>query len=151
VCPDVKFCQICAGNAIKETVVDLLNFSSYQDIDLDESPIVVLSCGHLKTTETMDGIMNMSQFYFMDPETQDWRADAFPGQPSDLIPVPACPDCRKPIVGIKRYGRIIKMAQLDQALKRYISVGNEQLNSLQIKLNKLRLRTGNLFMRYKQN
>lgn len=35
--------------------VDMLELKEYKDIDLDESPVVALACGHFFTAETLDG------------------------------------------------------------------------------------------------
>jgi hypothetical protein len=37
------------------TQVDLLELKDYKDVDLDETPIVALACGHFFTIETLDG------------------------------------------------------------------------------------------------
>jgi hypothetical protein len=38
--------------------VDMLEFKKYSEIDLDESPVVALACGHFFTVETLDGMYN---------------------------------------------------------------------------------------------
>ena len=35
--------------------VDMLEFRNYSEIDLSETPVVALACGHFFTTETLDG------------------------------------------------------------------------------------------------
>lgn len=39
---------------------------TYNEINPDESPIVVLGCGHFFTAETLDGIMEMGEVYLVD-------------------------------------------------------------------------------------
>ncbi|XMA08199.1 hypothetical protein WAI453_000990 [Rhynchosporium graminicola] len=58
-CPE-DYCQICSAK--QDDRVDLLEMKSYNDIDLDETPIVVLICGHFFTAETLDGMIGMSEF-----------------------------------------------------------------------------------------
>ena len=41
---------------------------TYREIDVSESPIVVLGCGHFFTAETLDGIMGMRDVYV----SNDW-------------------------------------------------------------------------------
>jgi hypothetical protein len=36
--------------------VDMLEFKTYSEIDLDESPVVALTCGQFFTAETLDGM-----------------------------------------------------------------------------------------------
>ncbi len=35
--------------------VDMILFKEYGEIDLDETPVIALDCGHFFTTETLDG------------------------------------------------------------------------------------------------
>ena len=129
-CPDTKFCKECCKDpSILETVVDLIMFSQYQDTDIDATPIIILDCGHFKTVETLDGIFSIHKFYLKD-ENEQWRSDQFPRQETDIIPPPACPDCRMPITSIKRYGRIIRSAQLDQSEKRYIVQVHREMSAI---------------------
>ena len=36
--------------------VDMIEFKEYWEIDLDETPIIALACGHFFTAETLDGM-----------------------------------------------------------------------------------------------
>jgi hypothetical protein len=46
--------------------VDLLEMKSYSEIDLNETPIVVLGCGHFFTAESLDGHIGMAEVYVQD-------------------------------------------------------------------------------------
>ena len=35
--------------------VDMIGFKEYGEIDLDETPVIALACGHFFTAETLDG------------------------------------------------------------------------------------------------
>ena len=48
---------------------DLILGSRYAEIDLNESPIVVLRCGHFFTTETLDGLVSLKDVYSVDAKT----------------------------------------------------------------------------------
>ena len=50
-------------------MVDYILQATYDDIELDEDPIVVLSCRHLMTLLSMDGHMGMSDYYEMSPSS----------------------------------------------------------------------------------
>lgn len=82
------------------------------ELDLDEPGCELLSlrCGHAFTRETLDGICKLRQFYEFDDKTQRWMR-ALPLDSIDPKEVgtsmPACPLCRAPIVGIRRYGRVL--------------------------------------------
>jgi hypothetical protein len=62
-CPE-EYCQICSDR--KEARVDLLEMKSYSEIDLNETPIVVLGCGHFFTAESLDGHIGMAEVYVQD-------------------------------------------------------------------------------------
>lgn len=44
-------------------MVDCILQATYGDIELDEDPIIVPSCHHLKTLSSMDGHIGMSDYY----------------------------------------------------------------------------------------
>jgi hypothetical protein len=35
--------------------VDMIEFKVYEEIDLDETPVIALACGHFFTAQTLDG------------------------------------------------------------------------------------------------
>ena len=96
ICPDVTYCQICAHPTIKGMVVDFILSSTFEEVDLNESPCIVPSCGHILTLESMDGHMSMSDFYTMDSEgsIMDLKNGAEPFSASGMK---SCPTCRGPL------------------------------------------------------
>ncbi|KAK3400773.1 hypothetical protein B0T20DRAFT_152968 [Sordaria brevicollis] len=129
-CPQ-DYCQICCSR--KDNRVDMLEFKTYEEIDLDESPIVVLSCGHFFTAETLDGLVGMHEVYTTD------KTGCYNGL-KDLSmlanAVPSCPDCKRPIrqFATKRYNRVINRAVMDETSKRFLTSGRLQLSKLQKRL-----------------
>ncbi|KAL3444860.1 hypothetical protein BJX65DRAFT_319748 [Aspergillus insuetus] len=122
-CPE-GYCQICSDKG--EARVDMLEFKSYSEIDLDESPIVVLGCSHFFTAETLDGHIGMHAAYQTD-ETGEYIALSRSSSLSQFIP--RCPDCQSPIQQYvtQRYNRVINQAVLDETSKRFIISGNQRL------------------------
>ncbi|KAG7401391.1 hypothetical protein PHYBOEH_001383 [Phytophthora boehmeriae] len=49
--------------------------------------------------------------------------------------MPQCPNCKKPIRGLRRYGRVTKRAAIDAAEKKFITHAQRQLNTLQERVN----------------
>ena len=89
-CP-TSFCQICCSDGRKDQRVDMLEFKSHSEINLDETPIVVLSCGHPFTAETLDGHMQMSEVYEHLPATGEYTG--LHENIESLAPTPPrCPD-----------------------------------------------------------
>lgn len=123
ICPSVRHCQICADPSIKQTVVDFILSSTFEEINLDVEPCIIPSCGHILTLESMDGHMNMSDFYIMDDEgsISDLKNSAEPFSASEMK---SCPTCRGPLQNLNRYGRIVRRAFIDEATKKFIVWAN---------------------------
>ncbi|TGO63802.1 hypothetical protein BELL_1063g00010 [Botrytis elliptica] len=113
----------CAHPAIKEMVVDFILSSTFEEVDLDENPCIVPSCGHILTLESMDGHMSMSDFYTMNGEGSivDLKNSAEPFSASGMK---SCPTCRGPLRNINRYSRIVRRALIDEATKKFIVWAN---------------------------
>ncbi|KAL2838452.1 hypothetical protein BJY01DRAFT_258037 [Aspergillus pseudoustus] len=132
-CPK-GYCQTCSGKG--NVRVDMLEFKSYSEINLDESPIVVLGCGHFFTAETLDGHIWMHDAYRTDKEGQ-YVALA---QSTSLTQfVPRCPDCQSPIqqYATQRYNRVINRAVLDETSKRFIISSHQNLAQFDVDIQEL--------------
>lgn len=133
VCPDNSYCQVCAQSATKEMVVDFILSSTFKEIDLDENPCIVPSCGHILTIESMDGHMSMSDFYIMDGEGSivGLKNSAEPFSASGMK---SCPTCRGPLRNLNRYSRIVRRALIDEATKKFIVWANKEFIPLLAKM-----------------
>ena len=117
---------------------DLIMGSHYAEIDLDQSPIVVLGCGHFFTAETLDGVVGLKDVYSVDAKT-----DAFTGLIEDAelsASIPKCPKCREPVKQYvtQRYNRLINRAVIDEMSKRFIVNGQQDLQQLEGQLMEVR-------------
>ncbi len=126
-CPQ-DLCQICCEQ--KDARVDLMEFKSYGEVDLNETPIAVLGCGHFFTGETLDGLVGMGNVYTTD------KLGAYNGLgelSGELMAVPTCPDCRIPIrqFATRRYNRVVNKAVLDETSKRFLVGGRRRLEELE--------------------
>lgn len=133
-CPQ-DYCQICSTK--QDARVDLLEMKTYSEIDLDESPIVVLGCKHFFTSETLDGMIGMSEVY-----EQDTNGDhvAIRDTSTTLASsVPRCPDCKCPLrqFATQRYNRVINRAVIDEMSKRFLVNGQVKLRDLERDIVKL--------------
>ncbi|KAM0549905.1 hypothetical protein ACHAPJ_009152 [Fusarium lateritium] len=122
----------CSGKG--EARVDLLEFRSYSEVDLDENPIVVLGCGHFFTGETLDGLVGLSEVYLKDEKGQFVGLKDVSCSLSRNIPL--CPDCKQPIrqYATKRYNRLVNRAVMDEIYKRFLIKEREELHQLEQKL-----------------
>ncbi|KAF9349803.1 hypothetical protein BGX26_011932 [Mortierella sp. AD094] len=121
ICPPQKFCVECKDPETMSMEVDMIMMASLGETDVDEDPILVLSCGHALTMTTLDGMMDMSRYYEeqVDRATSNTLYLAKRTLPGNEVKQVSCPSCRKPIMQLLRYGRRIKDAQLSLRLKKY--------------------------------
>lgn len=97
--------------------------STYGEVDLDETPCIFTSCGHIFTIESLDGVMNMAEYYKLDITGMPSAING-PSVPFSYKELKYCPDCRSSLVDIERYGRIVKRAVLDESTKKFVSWSN---------------------------
>ena len=108
-----------------ERRVDLITFEKYGEINVDEDPVVFLSCGHFYTISSLDGIMNIKEYYNVDPLTDTIISPKLARRVmSGDTKIHGCPECRMPLRDIHRYNRILKKALLDESTKRFIVKAN---------------------------
>lgn len=135
-CPS-EHCQICCNK--QDQRVDMLEFKSYGEIDLDSTPIVLLGCGHFFTAETLDGHMCMAQVYEMSLEGEFiGLRDISDGLFQTTL---RCPDCQCSIqqYATQRYNRVINSAVIDEMSKRFLVSGKARLQKLEGKAHPLEL------------
>lgn len=104
---------------------------SYGEIDVDETPIVVLGCGHFFTAESLDGLLCMSEVYEVDGFGEFTGLKDVSGSLAQSIPF--CPDCKCPVrqFATQRYNRVINRAVIDEMSKRFLSTGKDELRGLE--------------------
>jgi hypothetical protein len=104
---------------------------TYSEINIDETPIVVLGCGHFFTAESLDGLVGVSEVY-----TKNMLGD-FAGladvNSTLATKTPKCPDCQRPIMQYitQRYNRVINRAVIDEMSKRFLVNGKNELQELE--------------------
>lgn len=111
----------------------------YEEIDLSDSPIVVLGCGHFFTAETLDGIMGMSDVYTTNMEGEFIGLRDISSTLARSIPL--CPDCQCPVrqYVTQRYNRIINRAVMDEISKRFLVNAKSQMSELEDQASNLEL------------
>ncbi|EEY59071.1 uncharacterized protein PITG_22311 [Phytophthora infestans T30-4] len=136
-CPSREFCHICGDDDVKQRVADVILFQTYGEIDPSEDPVLVLPCcSMVYTMATLDGTLEMSTYY-------DSNGKPVGPLPRGYIDTPQCPNCKKPIRGLRRYGRVTKRAAIDAAEKNFITHSLRQIKSLQERANAV-IETGDL-------
>ncbi|KAG9205841.1 hypothetical protein G6514_006115 [Epicoccum nigrum] len=109
---------------------DLLMRQPYKQIDVNETPIVVLSCKHFFTAETLDGVIGMKDVYELDPLTGHYVG--LREESKLAVTVPQCPICRNSISQYvtQRYNRLINKAVIDEISTRFYVNGQQELQKI---------------------
>jgi hypothetical protein len=103
---------------MKKRVVDSVLGLRFDDVDLDENPCIFPRCGHFLTMKSMDGQMEIKEFYAVDESDKPVRV---------LAPIPplsiedgakTCAICHGPLRDIARYGRLVRRMLLDASTKK---------------------------------
>ncbi|KAI5811330.1 hypothetical protein DFH27DRAFT_21800 [Peziza echinospora] len=131
-CPTSKYCQECAGPEIRDSIVDFVSMESYHDVNLDEDPVIILSCGHFFCMGTMDGLMQMRDVYEMNVEGKiihqkdqgDWISKINYAQTR-------CPTCRAGLRDINRYNRVAKGLLIDLSTKKFTESSHRRFLDLE--------------------
>ncbi|KAF1993893.1 NFX1-type zinc finger-containing protein 1 [Amniculicola lignicola CBS 123094] len=127
-CPE-RYCHKCTTK--QDSRVDLLEMKTYAEIDVNETPIVVLGCEHFFTAETLDGLIGMHDVYVSNKFGQfTGLADIYSALASKI---PQCPDCQRPVrqYVTQRYNRVINRAVIDEMSKRFLVNGKTELRGLE--------------------
>lgn len=137
-CPSTEFCQQCASTTVKQTFVDLgsliaIGSLRYQDIDLDETPVVVPACGYIILMTTMDRLMGMSDHYKISSSGVPvaFCSGSFPLAVPEMK---SCPHCQGSLRHLHRYNRLVKRPILDESMKESIIRSNKALVPLATRL-----------------
>lgn len=131
-CPDCKFCQICCAPDIRDRTVDFIMFEKYGEIEIDENPLIFLSCGHFYTVSSLDGILELTQHYVTDSSTGNIvRPKLLQRVVTSGSAPKGCPECRRPLRDVDRYNRIVKKALLDEATRRFVAQANSKCAELE--------------------
>ncbi|KAJ9494853.1 hypothetical protein H2202_009755 [Exophiala xenobiotica] len=108
---------------VKDMVVDFLEMAEFAEVDLDEDPCLIPSCGHITTTSSMDGYMAMSKHYTIGPGGK--IVDILEhNEPFSVDELKVCSTCRGSLRRLSRYGRIVRRAAIDEATKKFIVSAN---------------------------
>ena len=136
VCPNPDIaCKLCARPNAQRHVVDLILFQTLEDYSVEENgPLIALACGHVYSMESLDGLMQLAHHYDRDADLRWGAPKQVTGQLNKMI---SCPDCRVPITGVLRYGRVINKSLLDIMTCKFQVAGERKLGFLRKQLHEV--------------
>jgi len=109
----------------------LIIFEKYGQIEIDENPLIFLSCRHFYTVSSLDGIMELTKHYIIDSQTGKIVCPKLSQQVVTSRSAPkGCLECRIPLRDIGRYNRIVKKALLDKATRRFVAQASSRCAEL---------------------
>ena len=104
---------------------------TYQEINLDEDPIIVPQCGHIVLMSSLDGTVDMTSVYEMNEDgTVKAIKSTEPFSSLELKDLAGCPTCRGSLRSINRYGRLVRRVLLDESTKRFVTWAGSQFTPL---------------------
>jgi hypothetical protein len=108
---------------VKGVIVNLILSSTFEKVNLDESPCIIPLCGHLLSFESMDRRMSMLDYYAINDEGSivGLRKSVKPFSTSRMK---NCPTCCGPLRNVNRYSCIVRRVLLDEATKKFIVWAN---------------------------
>ncbi|RXK38429.1 hypothetical protein M231_04338 [Tremella mesenterica] len=108
----LQVCPQCADADQLDSIVDVIMQSTLSMLlDEDEMPrLITLTCGHVFTVESLDGVAGLGDHYSTDPRSGEYTMPKLP-EPG-FKERPLCPNCRGPISS-PRYNRVTKRALID--------------------------------------
>ncbi|GBB94416.1 hypothetical protein RclHR1_02350015 [Rhizophagus clarus] len=130
-CPSKDFCVNCASEKVKSQVSDMNSNRTFNEIDWNEKRMIVLTCGHVYTMETMDTLMEMRDYYEGSIE-EGWTSIKI--LPTLPMSAKTCPACKTPIKNVKRYGRIINKYILDIQNKKFLLKCDSQFKEINMQI-----------------
>lgn len=118
-------------------MVDYIIRSTYAEIDLDKSPCIIPSYGHILTLESMDGHIKIAKYYIISDDTNS--KNSIIGLKSRSVPFSTselknCFIYRSSLRNINKYGRIVRRAWIDKATKKFIVWANAQFVPLAFRI-----------------
>ncbi|GES93124.1 P-loop containing nucleoside triphosphate hydrolase protein [Rhizophagus clarus] len=140
ICPSQDFCVECAPDNVKNQVSDMILNCAFSEIDWEEERMIVLTCGHVYTMETMDMHMEMKNYYEGSVEGEWTSVKILPTTPMNMK---TCPACRTPIKNVRRYGRIINKCTLDIQNKKFLAKYDLRIKEISKTINSLKDRMNN--------
>ncbi|KAF9905305.1 hypothetical protein EC991_001853 [Linnemannia zychae] len=141
-CPGVKYCVECKDPEAMNMLVDLVMQQTLGEVDVNEDPLLVPSCGHALTMTSFDGVMEMNEYYkeHLDLATGESTFIEKLRLPGEQVSQVRCPMCRKPILDLLRYGRRVKYGQLSLRNKKHVQTQSSVMQSTQDDFEVARLR-----------
>ncbi|KAI9221484.1 hypothetical protein BC828DRAFT_356939 [Blastocladiella britannica] len=111
-CPSKAFCRECGDESVLSQQVDLVMLTSYGETDVQESPVIVLGCGHVFTVETLDGMFKLESYYRRLGSA--WIVPSELPDDEETKKIIVCPNCRRNVLAheTRRYSRPLKRATL---------------------------------------
>ena len=127
-CPDPRLCHKC-GKTQRLQVVDMKSFTTYEDHNVDEDPVIFLPCGHFFAASTLDGCTSIQTVYDSNDSGEFTGLKSLRGIASEKPK--QCPECRAAIHSVRRYGRLLRLVEIRSLERKHLMVVDGVLENLE--------------------
>lgn len=140
-CPSSEYCREkgCAPESKRSEIVDMILLTTLADHDPDISPLLVLSCGHCMTVESLDSHSGIQDYYNSNGKGKWTKIVPLRDVPSNGPP-PTCCSCRSSLQSVRRYRRIIQHRWLILLKKKHFQTERGSTQNSQVLLQNIERR-----------
>ena len=129
ICPSAtQFCVICGTKKETEEPIALEKLC---DMNLNDDPLIVLTCGHAFAVSSLDQWLGIATVY---GQNVAGKFVDFKPLTEELSDSKGCPSCRAPISSVRRYGRVLAKLHFQSVQKKYLPFVESKLRVLEDKV-----------------
>jgi hypothetical protein len=104
--------------------------TTYEALDVNVDPIVVLPCKHFFATSTLDGHLQIDTVYAVDDLQNFTGLKSLIGASPGTEKPKQCPECRASIHSVRRYGRVLRLVELRSLERKHIMMVESSIAKL---------------------
>ena len=105
------------------------SFTTYEDHNVDEDPVIFLPCGHFFAASTLDGCTSIQTVYDSNDSGEFTGLKSLRGIASEKPK--QCPECRAAIHSVRRYGRLLRLVEIRSLERKHLMVVDGVLENLE--------------------
>jgi hypothetical protein len=115
---------------MRDKIVDMICFTTFEALDVDVDPIIVLPCKHFFATSTLDGHLEINTVYAMDDGLNFTGLKTLIGSSPGIEKPKQCPECRAAIHSVRRYSRFLRLVELRCLERKHVMMAESMIVKL---------------------
>lgn len=105
----------------------MICFTTYEDHDVDNDPVIVLPCHHFFAASTLDGHLQIKLVYEMSGASFTGLKSLVGSSLTGNGKQQQCPECRAIIHSVRRYGRVLRLMELRSLERKHVMMAESAL------------------------